>query len=209
MGVLCQNRLIVVKLKQIKLRSYCCIEINRVTEKLRFLHRTNRRRLQKLQKSLFSCHLGIKACISFHVPAIRQGRHPRLWSGSSVRLERQPVTLEVAGSSPVRFATLFRKNSRLRAAFLHSDFLLFLHSVCCFKKAVRGEQRFSEALGQNLLFTIRFPAILLCSNSSKAYRILSGLRGKCPFSLTVGELLSCRAGGACLIWAQSSLMMSA
>ena len=45
-----------------------------------------------------------------------------LWPNSSVWLERQPVTLEVAGSSPVRFATLFRKNSRLRAAFLHSDF---------------------------------------------------------------------------------------
>ena len=62
-------------------------------------------------------HFCGSACISLHVPAARQGRHPRSWSGSSVRLERQPVTLEVVGSSPVRFATLFRKNSRLRAAF--------------------------------------------------------------------------------------------
>ena len=49
-------------------------------------------------------HFCGSACISLPVPAARQGRHPRSWSGSSVRLERQPVTLEVVSSSLIRVA---------------------------------------------------------------------------------------------------------
>ena len=84
------------------------------------------------KKVFFSCHWGIKACISLHVLAARQEQHSRSGSGSSVRLERQPVTLEVAGSSPVRFATLFqRRNGRLRAAFLCPGIVRF-SGTCSF-----------------------------------------------------------------------------
>lgn len=70
-----------------------------------------------LKKNFLFLHLRESICISLHVPAARRD-NPRSWSGSSVRLERQPVTLEVAGSSPVRFATLPCRNDRLRAVFL-------------------------------------------------------------------------------------------
>ena len=142
----------------------------------------------------------MKACISLHVPAARQGRHPRLWSGSSVRLERQPVTLEVAGSSPVRFATLFRKNSRLRAAFLHSDFYSFTVPAfrLLFQESRPGEQRFSEALGQNLL--LRFVSRRFCFVATAAKRTASlPVCGKMPVFPYRRRIAFLQGRGACLI----------
>ncbi|MCC8124758.1 MAG: hypothetical protein LIO47_04925, partial [Akkermansia sp.] len=77
-----------------------------------------------------------------------------------------------------------------------------------FQESRSGEQRFSEALGQNLLLRFVSRRFCLVATAAKSTESLP-VCGKMPVFPARWRIAFLQGGGACLIWAQSSLMMSA